>query len=182
MAPDVYAAFVRGFTAEWNAAQKGRAVEQDGKRDELERLARTINNLVSAIGSSGGSAAVFLALKDAETRQAALEAELAVAEAPAPRLLPNLAELYRKKVAALEKAFAGEDAAAAREQIRALIDEVRLVPCPADPKAPPTIEVRGELAAMLALGSGQEETASRSLASQFKLVAGAGFEPAAFRL
>ncbi len=30
MSPDVYAAFVRGFTAEWNAAQKGRAVAQEG--------------------------------------------------------------------------------------------------------------------------------------------------------
>ncbi|WP_237480693.1 recombinase family protein [Lichenibacterium dinghuense] len=36
MAPEVYAAFVRGFTAEWNAAQKGRAVAQEGQRDELK--------------------------------------------------------------------------------------------------------------------------------------------------
>ncbi len=69
-----------------------------------------------------------------------------------------------------------------RERIRALIDEIRLIPCPADPKAPLRIEVRGALAAMLALGSGSSEAAASALASQFKLVAGAGFEPAAFRL
>ena len=182
MAPEVYAAFVRGFTAEWNAAQKGRAVEQEGKRDELRGLGGKIGNLVSAIGLSGGSPAIFDALKDAEARKALLEAELAVAEAPAPGLMPNLAELYREKVAALQEALGGEDAAAAREQIRALISEVRLIPSPTDPKAMPAIEVRGALAAMLALGSGSSEAASTALASQFELVAGAGFEPAAFRL
>ena len=90
--------------------------------------------------------------------------------------------LYREKVAALQKALGGEDAAAARERIRARIDVLVLIPSPTDPKAPLGIEVQGALAAMLALGSGQNEAASRALASQFKLVAGAGFEPAAFRL
>ncbi len=118
------------------------------------------------IGEDGGSAAILSALRDAESRKVGLGAELAVAEAPAPRLMPNLAELYGAKVAVLQAALGGEDAAAAREQIRALIDEVRLVPSPADPKAPPTIEVRGELAAMLALGSGQSDAAASALASQ----------------
>jgi site-specific DNA recombinase len=105
-----------------------------------------------------------------------------VAEAPAPRLMPNLADLFREKVAALQEALMGEDAAVAREQIRSLIDEVRLIPSPTDPSAPLAIEVRGQLAAILALGSGSSEVAASALASQFKLVAGAGFEPAAFRL
>ena len=182
MAPQIYAAFVRGFTAEWNGAQKGRAVAQEGHRDELKRLTCKIGNFVDAIGEGNGSAAILAALKEAEARKTALEAELALAEAPAPRLMPNLADLYRAKVAALQDALAGEDAAAAREQIRALIDEVRIIPSPTYPNAAPTIEVRGALAAMLALGSGSSEAASEALASQFKLVAGAGFEPAAFRL
>jgi len=71
--------------------------------------------------------------------------------------------LYRAKVAALHEALAGEDAAA-REQIRALVDEIRLIPCPADPKAPLRIEVRGALAAILALGSGSSEAAAKALA------------------
>ncbi len=78
--------------------------------------------------------------------------------------------------------MAGDDAAAAREKVRALIEKVRIIPSPTDPKAVPTIEVQGDLAAMLALGSGSSEAAASALASQFKLVAGAGFEPAAFRL
>ena len=121
-------------------------------------------------------------MKDVEAHKAALVAELAVAEAPAPRMFPELAEFYGERVAALHEALDGEDAASARERIRALIEEIRITPSPTDPKARPTIEVRGALAAMLALGSGSSEAAASALASQFKLVAGAGFEPAAFRL
>jgi len=173
MAPELYDSFARGFTAEWNREQKARSVEQEGRRDELKRLGRKIDNFVSVIGVSGGSPAIIAALTEAEARKAALEADLAVAEAPAPQLLPNLGELYRAKVAALHEALAGEDAGTAREQIRALVDEIRLIPCPTDPKAPLRIEVRGALAAMLALGSGSSAATALALASQFKLVAGA---------
>ncbi len=44
-------------------------------------------------------------------RKEALETQLSVAEAPAPRLLPNLGELYRAKVAALQDALEEADAA-----------------------------------------------------------------------
>ena len=176
MAPEVYAVFVRGFTAAWNAEQKGRAVAQEGQREELKRVDKKIGNLVGVIGESGGSAAILAALKEAEARKAALEAELAAVEAPAPRLMPNLAELYRAKVTDLQEALAGQDAAAAREQIRALIEAVVLIPSPDDPKAPLAIEVHGELGAMLALGSGQSKATASALASQFKLVAG-GAQP-----
>ena len=44
MAPELYDSFARGFTAEWNREQKERSVEQDGKRDELKRLRRKIDN------------------------------------------------------------------------------------------------------------------------------------------
>jgi hypothetical protein len=40
-------------------------------------------------------------LDELESRKAALEAELAAAPSPAPRLHPNLAEIYRRKVADL---------------------------------------------------------------------------------
>jgi len=55
---------------------------------------------------------------EAEVRKEALETELSVAEAPAPRLLPNLGELYRAKVAALQDALEEADAAADRGSAR----------------------------------------------------------------
>ncbi len=51
-------------------------------------------------------------MTEAEVRKEALETELSVAEAPAPRLLPNLGELYRAKVAALQDALEEADAEA----------------------------------------------------------------------
>ena len=182
MAPEIYAAFVRGFTVEWNREQRDRTLAQEGQHDELRRVTRKIGNFVDTVGEGHVSAAVLTALKEAEARKATLETELAAAEAPAPRLMPKLADIYREKVAALQDALEGEDAMAAREQIRALIDEVRLIPCPTGPSAPLTIEVRGQLATMLALGSGESVSVAEQLEKQFKLVAGAGFEPAAFRL
>ena len=47
----------------------------------------------------------------------------------------------------------GEAAAAAHDHVRALTDEVRIMPSPAEPNAVPTIEVRGQRTAMLALGT-----------------------------
>ena len=93
----------------------------------------------------------------------------------------------------MHEALAGEDAAVAREQVRALIDEVRIIPSPADPKAVPAIDeigVRGAFAGAIqaaglveghALKTTKAPDAVASGAS-LSLVAGAGFEPAAFRL
>ena len=186
MSPDVYASFVRGFTAEWNKEQGARATEQAGQRAELGRLMKKIGNLTDAIAENGTSIALQAKLKEQEARRAELEIALAAAEAPAPRLLPNLAEVYRAEVARLHEGLDGDDAAAVRERVRALVEEIRLIPSRNDQRAPLQVEVRGKLAALLALGlqgtTTKNDASSEELASQVKLVAGAGFEPAAFRL
>jgi hypothetical protein len=84
-----------------------------------------------------------------EARQDQIEAELAAApESRQPLLHPNLAEVYRQKVAALQAALATE---ASREEafelIRSLIDKVVLVPEGEELR----IEVHGELAGILTL-------------------------------
>lgn len=70
---------------------------------------------------------------------------MAQAEAPAPRLLPNLAELYRDKVASLQALLREPGSEGAQEAIRVLIDEIRLAPDRDDSAAPLTMEVRGSL-------------------------------------
>jgi plasmid stabilization system protein ParE len=94
---------------------------------------------------------------------------------------PGLAEIYRRKIAALHEAL--EDEATrdeAIELIRSLIEAVVLVP----DKGSLRTEVRGELAAILAFGDGREKAAriDRDIAEQIKMVAGVGFEPTTFRL
>jgi site-specific DNA recombinase len=68
----------------------------------------------------------------------------------------------------------------AMELIRALIDAVVLVPDDGTLR----IEVRGELAAILALSAGGKKPGpkDRAFAEQIKVVAGVGFEPTTFRL
>ena len=48
--------------------------------------------------------------------------------ATAPRLHPNLAEVYRQRVANLQSALAGPDGTEALERLRALIEKVVLHP------------------------------------------------------
>src|SRR5262249_39926110 len=114
-------------------------------------------------------------LKDLEARQAELERALAVATAPAPLIHPNLAEGYRQKVAAMHEAL--HDATsrdAASDVIGSLSDEIRLVPKDDELQ----IEIRGELAGILALGdAGANQNpgglSAAGLAQQIKMVAGA---------
>ena len=117
-----------------------------------------------------------------ERRREALEAELATATEPKPRLHPGLAEIYRQKVAALHDALAEEGGLEVQEAIRSLVEAIVLVP----DGAGLAIEVRGDLAAILALGQNANTRPGGrvhdDLLVQVKLVAGAGFEPATFRL
>ncbi len=91
-----------------------------------------------------------------------------MAVAPAPRLHPNLAEVYRQQVATLSAMLARDDAAAARDVIRALVDSITLVP--EDGRS--RIEVRGELAAILRLAEGARSGVAEAFCVQVKMVAG----------
>lgn len=67
-------------------------------------------------------------LKELERRRLELERELETAAAPAPRLHPNIAEAYRRKVEELQGALKADDAGPARELIRGLVEAIGLVP------------------------------------------------------
>jgi hypothetical protein len=101
-------------------------------------------------------------------------AELAAApEGQQPLLHPNLAEIYRQKVAALAEALADETMQdEGFELIRSLLDEIVLVPEGEELR----IEIHGELAGILELCQpGKTPGRGRASAEQIKVVAGAGF-------
>jgi site-specific DNA recombinase len=112
---------------------------------------------------------------------------VAAAPTPAPRLHPSLAEVYRQRVEGLQAALQGPDSAEALEAVRGLVERVVLHPS-ADIQRGFEIELVGEIAAMVGLGSADKGSARRTAGDQdmflrsVKEVAGAGFEPAAFRL
>ena len=182
MDPALYKIFADAFTSEWNRLQGNTAVEQDARAGELQRVRHQIERLVGAIAEGTTAAAVNGRLAALEERRLALEAEAVTAAAPAPRLHPNLAEIYRRKVTDLVYLFQREDGAEARELVRSLVDSVTLHPEGKGQR----VEVRGELAAILGLASGGAAIKAGGspdvLAEQMKMVAGTGFEPVTFRL
>ena len=98
-----------------------------------------------------------------------------------PLLHPNLASIYRTRVESLEAALRDpEHGREAFDIVRGLVDEVRIVPTNGEI----TIELRGELAGILALADGAKKSARspEDQALQIKMVAGVGFEPTTFRL
>ena len=141
---------VAEFTAEWNRLQAPSAGEQEARQAEIERVHRQIERVVDAIADGTPAAMVRDRLGELEARRLALEAELSTATAPAPRLHPNLAEVYRRRVTALTEVLAAEDAAEVRELLRSLVEAVTLVLDGGRLR----IEVRGELAAILRLVEG----------------------------
>ena len=105
-----------------------------------------------------------------------------------------LAHVYRDKVARLQAALAGPDAAEALAAVRSLIERVVLHPLSQDRRSGFEVELVGEIPAMVRLGldapAARGATAAGSgsgagpglFERSVKVVAGAGFEPAAFRL
>lgn len=168
MDPDLYKVFADAFTAEWNRHQAQEAAGHASRRSELTRIDRQLDRLVDAIADGTPASKVKDKMIALEARKVQLEREITQAAQPAPRLHPNLAEIYRQKVSGLIETLNGSDAEGLREQLRALIDTITLYP-EGDGQR---IEVRGELATILGLaGSGKGRDAT-SLSEQIKMVAG----------
>ena len=182
MDPELFAVFVTEFTAEYNRLQASAGAGLTARRSELAEVRRRIDGMIRAIEEGLYEASMKERMQGLERRRQALEAELAAAAEPKPRLHPGLAEVYRAKVAGLHEALAAEDGGETREALRALVEAIVLVP----EDGALRIEVRGDLAAILALGQNantrREGRVDEDLLLQVKLVAGAGFEPATFRL
>ena len=85
-------------------------------------------------------------MAEVQARKESLLAQLATADAPVPLLHPNLASLYREKVATLASALQNaESRSEAAEALRGLVDAIVLVPAGNELR----IELKGNLAAML---------------------------------
>ena len=177
MHPDCVKEFVAEFHREVNRLAANQDFERDQIVRDLEKANRDLKRIVQAIKDGIPALTLKDELMTLETTKTELETRLAAAPEPIPRLHPNLAEVYRKKVANLADALNEENTPSeAAEAIRGLIDEIRLVPKDGDLK----IELYGELAALIALAN--EHPRGKTSGVQVTLVAGAGFEPATFRL
>ena len=121
-----------------------------------------------------------------ETRR--LSAQLAELPEPEPVALhPGIADTYAQKVADLVSALnAADTREEAAEILRGLIEKILLTPDATAPNGH-AIELFGELGAILTLcgdraGANAKARSGSAGFVQVTVVAGAGFEPAAFRL
>ena len=120
-------------------------------------------------------------LSKGQLQCSAIESKLEECPVATPRLQPNLPAIYQGKITRLKDALNTPDTITqANEAIRQLIEKVRLV----QEGNTLNIELFGELAALLSLGIGPNDKHPLADAEgvQVTLVAGAGFEPATFRL
>jgi site-specific DNA recombinase len=153
MQPEHVATFVAEFTAEWNRLQAEVSAGVTAQRRELDRVQRQLTSVIDAIADGLRSPGLQQRLDALEAHKLELERSLAAAPMPAPRLHPNLAEVYRQRVERLQAALQGPDSADALEVVRGLIERVVLHP-EADGQRGFEVELVGEIAAMVRLGMG----------------------------
>ena len=123
MDPDLFKEFADAFYSEVNRIRRAEASHLDRMKAELETVERKIRKIVAAIADGLPARSLKDELLMLEQRQDELTAELAEAEAPAPLVHPNLAEIYRRKVAELHVTLNHDDSRAeAADIIRSLID------------------------------------------------------------
>ncbi|WP_170417249.1 recombinase family protein [Ruegeria arenilitoris] len=182
--PDLIAEFAKAYQEEYNRLAGSIQQERSNATRDLAQIERKIAHLIDAISDGMFHASMKDKLTALEVRKSELEALIASASDEPPVLLhPGLSDVYREQVANLTTALRDPSSQAeATSIIRSLISEIRLIP--EDGKY--AIELVGELAGLLALGVSQNEQnrpeAACSTFCSTQVVAGAGFEPATFRL
>jgi hypothetical protein len=130
LAPELVEQFARDFQEEVNrqAAELNQSRAQDEGR--LEAVRRKIASMIRAIEDGMYQPSMKARMAELEAEKAALEERLAAApEPPKLRLHPNLAGLYREKVAVLEQALADPSIKTeSMEVVRSQIERITLTP------------------------------------------------------
>ena len=180
MALEMVDEFVAAFHEEVSRHRREATAARTGKERELAEVARKLDRLIEALIEGYRTAGLQQRLEELEARKAALEQDLAADPPPPVRLHPNLAQVYRSKVERLHEALA--DPALHDEALgilRGLIERVVIHPAEDGLQ----VEIVGEIVKMIELSLDAKQAAlGNEAACSVKVVAGAGFEPATFRL
>jgi site-specific DNA recombinase len=168
--PDLVAEFISEYQAEWNRLQSERRAAASRRDRQLADVRRRIAGIIEAIERGIITPTTKARLEALEAEQAVLDR--APVEASLPAIHPNLAHLYRNKVARLEEELAHPQIAAeAKSVLRSLIKTIRVTP--GAKRGEVTLELHGDLAAILT--AGQAKRAKEGSRNQVSVVAGARF-------
>jgi site-specific DNA recombinase len=174
MDPELFKVFAQEFVAEVNRLRGHEGARVEQLKRELEQTEKRIRRIVEAIAEGVPAKSLKEELLALEQRQEELEREIARAPEPQPLLHPNLAELYRQKVAELHTALEHPTLAAeAVAKIRALIDAIVLTPEAGQLR----VDLTGALAGILSVAQKDQgpRPEDEARAEQIKMVAGAGY-------
>src|SRR5712691_12479863 len=156
---------------EVNRQRQGAELERSAAQSELAAVTRKLDGLVDAIADGLRGPDLQRRLDELGTRKKELAARLDAPAPPPVRLHPNLAVVYRQKVAELHTALANPELQTeALELIRGLIERVELHPAEEGFR----IELVGEIANMITLSAGAESVGSGPNRASVKVVAGIG--------
>ena len=177
--PDLIRVFVEEYSREFNRLRREQSQAQAAARNDLAKVERQIRGLIEAIKDGLYMPSMKDKMLALEARKATLTEETKEATEETVLLHPGLSDVYRRKVEALTEALNEEGLRAeAAESLRGMVQTIRLIP----QDGALTIELVGELAGILAITNEKTPGPGGSGVRQLTLVAGAGFEPAAFRL
>ncbi len=182
MEPALLEEFCDEFTRYQKELRQARNAAIHAARAELVALEKERLSLIQAIKDGVPGAELkddFIRVRD---RREELEAQLDGKEEDLVVLHPHMAAHYREQVEGLIAVLNDDkNRAEAAEIIRSLVDRIELSP---NSQGALDIDLFGDLAGILSVAAKQERPLDESdpRVQQVKLVAGAGFEPATFRL
>jgi len=189
MAPEAAAEAMRAYADETNHLNRERRASGDGYRSELAKIERTLKQMLNVIEEGGYTRGMTDRMRELEAREDVLRDLLAQEQVDNPDIHPNISAVYRRKVERLAEALnVPEDRPEAAEAIRALVEKITLRPGPKRGEIHATLH--GELGTILrwvaaqAKAGAQKANTPAAFATgvSVSVGAGAGFEPAAFRL
>jgi site-specific DNA recombinase len=178
MDPDLMAVFCEEYARHMNALTQEHNAAREGAKAELDRVNHDLDRLVQALLDGTPARTVKDRMAQLEVRKEVLEAQLAQNEDVKVAVHPNMAGIYRERVANLRTALAHEDSyAEAAALIRTLVDKIELAPVVQDGRKTLSITLHGALAGILGLAAKAKGPLAESdpVVECTKLVAGARF-------
>ncbi|MEP2942669.1 MAG: recombinase family protein [Sneathiella sp.] len=187
MNPELFEVFCKRYTARMNELTAQHNATLNHERNELTKTNKELDKLVQAIIDGVPGSHLKDRIGELEAKKAALTAKLETAEEKPVLLHTGMAELYRKQVSNLIPLLnQPEHRTRASEIIRGLIEQIVLTQTTDAISGQKTLKVsiKGHLAGILSMALNAEKPLDESdlCIESVKLVAGAGFEPATFRL
>ncbi|GGB09893.1 resolvase [Brucella endophytica] len=171
--PEIFAEFCGAYTRAMNRLRMEARANIDAAQAEIEKIGREEGRLMDLYLKEAISIEAVKERGDQlKLRKAELKTFLETADEPPPLLHPNMALQYRKRVQQLYETLqhnSEEKRMEAADAIRSLVDDIVLTPV----EGRIEIDVRGDLAGILALSVKSKNPAAGATGSQVKMVAGA---------